>query len=68
VDFVTSSDAKPGAWAAIGDLKDAAKILTGVEGTLVTRDVSTPGGVVWRERTTTPETKRKPSKEPHRYG
>lgn len=66
IDFVTDPKAKPGAWAAIGDLKDAAKILTGEEGTLVTTDVSTPGGVVWREGKTGPA--KKPTKEPHRYG
>ena len=67
VDFVTSPDAKPGAWAAIGDLKDAAKILKGEEGTLITTDVSTKGGVVWRDAQAAPASRR-PSKEPHRYG
>jgi len=64
---VTHENAKPGAWAAIGDLKDAAKILTGAEGTLVTKDVATPGGVVWREGRAGPAT-RTPTKTAHRYG
>lgn len=35
-----------GVWAAIGDLKDAAKIIEGLEGTVVREDVV--DGVVWR--------------------
>lgn len=67
VDFVTDANATEGAWAAIGDLKDAAKILTGEEGTLVTHDVTAPGGVVWRDPKEAPAGRRK-TKEPHRYG
>lgn len=37
---------KPGAVAAIGDLKDASDIVSGRAGTLVMKDVD--GGVVWR--------------------
>jgi carbamate kinase len=66
VDFVTHPDAKPNAWAAIGDLKDAAKIVSGEEGTLVTKNVTAPGGVVWREGRTGPT--KKPTKEAHKYG
>jgi len=66
IDFVMDEKANLGAWAAIGDLKDTAKILTGEEGTLVTTGVSTPGGVVWREGRTGPI--KKPTKEQHRYG
>ena len=60
IDFVQNSK-NPNAWAAIGDLKDAAKILDGLEGTLVKDDV--PTGVVWREGKTGPQTKRE-SKDP----
>ena len=37
------------------------------EGTLVTKDVATPGGVVWREGRAGPAT-RTPTKTAHRYG
>ena len=67
VDFVTDPNAKEGAWAAIGDLKDAAKILKGEEGTLVTIDVAAPGGVVWRDPKP-PSGERPKTKQPHRYG
>jgi carbamate kinase len=60
IDFVERSK-NPNAWAAIGDLKDAAKILTGEEGTCVKHDV--PQGVVWRAGKTGP-TKRRESKDP----
>ena len=46
IDFVTNAK-NPNAWAAIGDLKDASKIFTNEEGTLVTMDVKGEG-VVWR--------------------
>ena len=37
IDFVHDSK-RPGAWAAIGDLKDAAKIFDNGEGTLIKED------------------------------
>lgn len=46
IDFVQNSK-REGAWAAIGDLKDAAKIFNNEEGTLVREDIEE--GVVWRE-------------------
>ena len=68
IDFVTSPKAKPGTWAAIGDLKDAAKILKGEEGTFVTEAevVHDKGGVVWRAGKTGPA--KRPTKEAHKYG
>lgn len=65
IDFVTNSK-KEGAWAAIGDLKDAAKIFSNEEGTLVSEDVDE--GVVWRERKSSGSTTVKQSKEPHKSG
>ena len=47
ISFVENSP-NPGAWAAIGDLKDAAEIINNTEGTIIKRDVEE--GVVWRER------------------
>lgn len=47
IDFVTNSK-KEGAWAAIGDLRDASKIFSNEEGTLVKVDVEE--GVVWRQK------------------
>lgn len=46
ISFVQKS-AKPGAWAAIGDLRDAADIISNRAGTVIRQDVH--GGVVWRE-------------------
>jgi carbamate kinase len=60
IDFVQGSK-NPNAWAAIGDLKDAAKIVAGKEGTLVKHDVE--HGVVWRAGKTGP-IKRKETKDP----
>ena len=48
IKFVEESE-NPNAWAAIGDMKDAAKIMSNEEGTIV-RKASVPTGVVWRER------------------
>jgi len=45
IDFVETSN-KPGVWAAVGDLKDVAKIVTGEEGTFVRKNVK--NGVKWR--------------------
>mmetsp|Transcript_29042 Transcript_29042/g.48344 ORF Transcript_29042/g.48344 Transcript_29042/m.48344 type:complete len:378 (-) Transcript_29042:347-1480(-) len=59
IDFVEGSK-KKGVWAAVGDLKDAAKIVTGEEGTFIKEDV--PEGVKWRAGKTGPP--RKESKDP----
>mmetsp|Transcript_955 Transcript_955/g.2748 ORF Transcript_955/g.2748 Transcript_955/m.2748 type:complete len:374 (-) Transcript_955:63-1184(-) len=59
IDFVQQSK-RPGAWAAIGDLKDVADILAGKEGTVVKTDVSE--GVLWRAGKSGPG--RKETKEP----
>jgi carbamate kinase len=48
IDFVMNSN-KDGAWAAIGDLRDASKIFGNEEGTLI-KKFSHSNGVVWRER------------------
>lgn len=45
ISFVENSP-KPDAFAAIGDLKDAADILSGGTGTMIKKEVD--GGVVWR--------------------
>lgn len=47
IKFVEQSS-NPDAWAAIGDLRDAADIMSNGEGTIV-RKSNVPGGVVWRE-------------------
>lgn len=62
--FVENSKS-PNAWAAIGDLKDVAKIFDNEEGTIIKHHVE--GGVVWREDKVA-EFKRKESKEPHKSG
>jgi carbamate kinase len=63
VDFVQNSK-KSGAWAAIGDLKDAPAILEGKEGTLVHHDVE--GGVIWRAGRSGPVAR--PTKDIHKSG
>jgi carbamate kinase len=66
IDFVTNSK-KEGVWAAIGDLKDAAKIFSNEEGTVVREDVEE--GVVWREKKVSAASgPLKQSKEPHKSG
>jgi len=57
IDFVEQSK-KSGVWAAIGDLKDAAAIVEGKEGTYIKEDVK--DGVVWRPGRAGP-----PRKESH---
>ena len=59
IDFVERSN-KPGVWAAVGDLKDCAKIVAGEEGTFIRRDVK--NGVTWRTGKKGPP--RKESKNP----
>lgn len=63
ITFVENSKS-PNAWAAIGDLKDAGKIISNEEGTVIKHEVE--GGVVWREKA--PVYERKESKEPHKSG
>lgn len=58
------------AWAVIGDLKDAAKLLSNEEGTMVTKKIPGDESVVWRERDVD-ESEIKPmrlSKDPPKYG
>lgn len=59
IDFVEGSK-KKGVWAAVGDLNDAAKIVTGEEGTFIMEDV--PEAVKWRAGKSGPA--RKESKDP----
>jgi carbamate kinase len=66
IDFVNNSK-NPNAWAAIGDLKDASKIFSNQEGTLVMKDVKGEG-VVWRESASPKQDPPKQSKEPHKSG
>ncbi len=65
IDFVQNSE-KEGAWAAIGDLKDAGKIMSNEEGTVVREDVEE--GVVWRESKGAAEANLRQSKDQHRSG
>jgi len=66
IDFVTNSK-RPGAWAAIGDLKDAGKMFSNEEGTIVKEDVEE--GVVWREKAASVAAdKPKQSKDQHKSG
>ena len=66
IDFVTNSK-RPGAWAAIGDIKDAGKMFSNEEGTMVKEDVEE--GVVWRESTASAAVdKPKQSKDQHKSG
>lgn len=65
IDFVTHSK-KAGAWAAIGDLRDASKIFTNEEGTLVKMDVEE--GVVWRQKKIDVAGSSKLSKDQHKSG
>ena len=45
IDFVVNSE-RPDAWAAIADLKDAAKVFTNEEGTMISKDIG-GGDVIW---------------------
>mmetsp|Transcript_1379 Transcript_1379/g.4133 ORF Transcript_1379/g.4133 Transcript_1379/m.4133 type:complete len:341 (-) Transcript_1379:40-1062(-) len=47
-DFVTRSSS-PNAWAIIGDLRDAAELMSGEKGTKIMKDVPSEEGVIWRE-------------------
>ena len=66
IDFVQNST-KEGAWAAIGDLRDASKMFTNEEGTLIKKDVKVAEGVVWRESKVTIG-KMKLTKDQSKYG
>lgn len=66
INFVQNSKRPSTAWAAIGDLKDAAKIVSNEEGTLVRNQV--PDSIVWRERVDPVENPPKLSKSPPKYG
>lgn len=68
IDFVQGSKEPSKVWAAIGDLKDAAKILLNEEGTIIKEDV--PDSVVWYDRgeSSTEDFKHpKQSKSPPKY-
>lgn len=75
INFVQNSSAagRKHAWAAIGDLRDAAKIIKNEEGTIIREDESLHNtGVIWRVRrdtTAAGETKSpRLSSEPHKSG
>ena len=48
IDFVVNSE-RPDAWAAIADLKDAAKVFTNEEGTMISKVIG-GGDVIWHAR------------------
>lgn len=66
--FVEQSSKKH-AWASIGDLKDAALLMSNEEGTIIREDVE--HNIVWHEREEEAETSKKPpklTKDPPKYG
>ena len=68
--FVADST-NPNAWAAIGDLRDAAKIISKEEGTLIQKKLDNNESVIWRERPEDPEAAKRPpklSQDPPKYG
>lgn len=66
--FVQQST-KPNAWAAIGDLKDAAKILSNEEGTMIKKTLPGDQTVIWRPPKQTDATMPpRLSKDPPKYG
>lgn len=67
IDFVHNSEDPKKVYAAIGDLKDAAKILENKEGTIIREEV--PDSVMWYDRSEPEEfTPPKQSQDPPRYG
>jgi len=54
IDFVENSP-KPGAWAALGDLKDASQIVLHQEGTIIKKEHD--GDVEWYDRSEAPSVK-----------
>jgi carbamate kinase len=69
IDFVQKSAANgnPNAWAAIGDLRDAAKIMSKEEGTLIRLDDTLTAGVEWRPSKVADD-KKMESKAQHKSG
>lgn len=72
IDFVQKSS-NPNAWAAIGDLRDAAKIMSNEEGTIIKDDPNLHAtGVVWRSSSAAggeeSSSTKKESKEQHKSG
>jgi carbamate kinase len=65
--FVKQST-KPGAWAAIGDLKDAAKILSNEEGTMIKKTLPGDETVIWRAPKVVENKPPRLSKDPSKYG
>lgn len=66
ISFVQKSKNPKKAWAAIGDLKDAAKIILNEKGTVIKEEV--PNSVVWYERGEPQEFKPpKQSRDPPKY-
>lgn len=68
--FVQKSS-NPNAWAAIGDLKDASKISSNEEGTIIRNQIAGDASVIWREREESEEDAKKPprlSQDPPKYG
>ena len=69
IDFVQSSKDPKAVYAAIGDLKDAAKLLSNEEGTIIKEEV--PDSVMWYDRGSDESaefTPPKQSKDPPKYG
>ena len=67
IDFVTHSKHEY-AWAAIGDLKDASKIHSNEEGTMIKKNVSSEEGVIWHEREPPIHLSMKLTKDQAKYG
>jgi len=67
ISFVQNNP-KREAWAAIGDLKDAAKIFSNEEGTLIKKEVE--GEIIWRDAREPKEKRLTPrlSQDPPKYG
>ena len=72
IDFVQKSagEGRTGAWASIGDLRDASKLVSNEEGTIIRNDDTLKDGVIWRipRKETGDLSKKKESKEPHKSG
>ena len=70
IKFVTESS-DPEAWAAIGDLKDASRIISNEEGTIIKKKLEGDESVIWRDRPEDAEVASKPpklSQDPPKYG
>lgn len=67
--FVQNSS-DPNAWASIGDLKDAGKMMSNEEGTMIRKSLAGKESIVWREREEDTEEPKPPrlSKDPPKYG